>query len=1404
MNNFNSELLEVVSFKPYPFKAPSAWLGHLPFAAWITRTFKPTTLVELGSHVGHSYFSFCQAVKESKLNCKCYAVDTWQGDEHAGNYGEDVYSQVQAHNQVNYASFSHLLRMTFDDALNHFPDGSVDLLHIDGLHTYEAVKHDFDTWLPKLAPGAVVLFHDTNVRDRGFGVWQLWEELQASYPNNMEFLHSYGLGILQFDGATDTRKLHWLDSNSNERRQLKEYFSELGARQLERFELAQTTTHVLNLTQTMTEVSTWAQSLQTGINERDRQIVNLTRSKDECDAVLAALSKNLQERDAQFAALSKNLQERDAELVVLQCDIVATRESTSWQITAPLRFISRQIRRIPVVLSLLSPAIKMGGGVNATITKVYQLYRQEGITGIKRGFRHVAASRFQIAAAIEAPPLNNNTRSKKSNATNIIDYKENFKKIATAELDDFFNSKTRLTFTKESAPKISIIIILWNSVHLTYRCLKTLLDEQKLNNCPSFEVIIFNNASSDSTSKLLELTDNLKIINNDQNIGFLLGCNEAAKIACGDSILLLNSDAFVRKGALNAAYSALYSDTNIGVVGGRIVLPSGVLQEAGSIIWDDGSTVGYCKGESEYYPAAMYKRQVDYCSGAFLMTLRSVWQDLQGFDENFAPAYYEEVDFCLRVRQRGLIILYEPWAIIDHYEFGSENKLGDSRDLMLKNRSKFVRKHNQWLKTKSYKNIDYNLLKASNTATTKCGRLLVFDDQIPFESLGAGLPRMRALLNTAASNGWQVVFFPLHTADINWEQARHEFNPEIEFVTNVSRNNIEQFLKARHGLIDVLLVSRPNNMRILNECFDRNPEILANIKLIYDAEAVFSIRDMLLSKLNGEIKPLDFYAKATEEEVSIGRHANTITCVSKIEALEFSNRLPVTVSVLSHSINVADNVASFDNRYGFLFVGRLLEIDSPNRKGLSWFINCVWPHIRLALPGITLQVVGHISPIHHDISSDGVVVLGAIDDLSEVYQQARVFIAPIQFAAGIPIKIIEAAAAGLPVIGTTLMTKQLGWISGSEIQDSNDAVAMALKAINLHNNSDAWIAQSLAAKVRVASEFSTQMFSENLCEILNNPKSQIKYQSIDLDLDKHKLDRVNKVWGSIKHENLAQQYAAFPLSHPYIKSAMNYAATGDRLIHSLDALKSILPRLGVNVPVGKAASVCCGSGAIERHLHMAGVVKNCFGYDLSSDAIAQAGRLAIENNLSGLEYTQRDLDLEGFDQNEFDFVIAHQAIHHIDKLESVMNNIHASLRVGGIFYLDEYVGPNRFQWSDVQLEEMTKWVKSLPEKYRITIDGAKKEYVGRATIQEMIDFDPSEAVRSQDIEQVLMERFEILESKKLGGTLTMMALAGIAQNFDVDNAEDCAHLDRLLERESVLISNGVLTSDFKILVARKV
>lgn len=183
------------SFATPVFRPISAWVDHAPFAFWLIRAARPRTLVELGTHAGYSYFAFCQAIKDMGLGTRCFAIDTWEGDEHAGFYSEEFFNTVSDHNAAHYAGFSRLVRATFDEALAHFSDGSVDLLHIDGRHFYDDVKHDFESWRPKLSDGAVVLFHDTNVRERDFGVFRLWESLKDTAPS-FEFFHGHGLGVL--------------------------------------------------------------------------------------------------------------------------------------------------------------------------------------------------------------------------------------------------------------------------------------------------------------------------------------------------------------------------------------------------------------------------------------------------------------------------------------------------------------------------------------------------------------------------------------------------------------------------------------------------------------------------------------------------------------------------------------------------------------------------------------------------------------------------------------------------------------------------------------------------------------------------------------------------------------------------------------------------------------------------------------------------------------------------------------------------------------------------------------------------------------------------------------------------------------------------------------------------------
>jgi hypothetical protein len=177
----------------------SAWIGHIPFAFWLVENLRPKLFVELGVHTGISYLAVCQAVDRLGLGTRCHGVDTWTGDMHAGKYGEDIFTTlVQKHDR--YQRFSSLMRMTFDDAVAHFADGTVDLLHIDGCHTYEQVRHDFEGWRPKLSNNSVVMLHDVNVRERDFGVWRLWEEIRHDY-SAFVFPHSFGLGVLATGSA---------------------------------------------------------------------------------------------------------------------------------------------------------------------------------------------------------------------------------------------------------------------------------------------------------------------------------------------------------------------------------------------------------------------------------------------------------------------------------------------------------------------------------------------------------------------------------------------------------------------------------------------------------------------------------------------------------------------------------------------------------------------------------------------------------------------------------------------------------------------------------------------------------------------------------------------------------------------------------------------------------------------------------------------------------------------------------------------------------------------------------------------------------------------------------------------------------------------------------------------------
>jgi len=324
------------ALSPASFWAPeyicqSAWLEHAPFAFWLCDALRPRRFVELGTHHGYSYFAFCQAIQHLGTGTAAYAVDAWMGDEHAGFYSDEVFQTVAAHNRERYAGFSGLIRATFEAALPYFEDGSIDLLHIDGRHFYEDVKSDYESWLPKLSEDAVVLFHDTNVRERDFGVWRFFEELAAAHPS-FRFLHGNGLGVIAPGRSPPAALTPLLHASRSAAGQIRAAYARLGGALAVRRALAARDDAVSIMlakgadtsdvsAETLAQISDWdpqVQEIRAALENRSAQIRELRAALAEQEARLGAAGDHIRELEAAQATVAqaheRERAERDAQL----------------------------------------------------------------------------------------------------------------------------------------------------------------------------------------------------------------------------------------------------------------------------------------------------------------------------------------------------------------------------------------------------------------------------------------------------------------------------------------------------------------------------------------------------------------------------------------------------------------------------------------------------------------------------------------------------------------------------------------------------------------------------------------------------------------------------------------------------------------------------------------------------------------------------------------------------------------------------------------------------------------------------------------------------------------------------------------------------------------------------------
>ncbi|MBI3400181.1 MAG: glycosyltransferase [Acidobacteria bacterium] len=644
---------------------------------------------------------------------------------------------------------------------------------------------------------------------------------------------------------------------------------------------------------------------------------------------------------------------------------------------------------------------------------------------------------------------------------------------ARRALARFLGRDARLTFPTQAAPVVSVILVIWNRADLTLQCLKALAPQHDV----AFEVVIVDNASTDETTAMLSRVDGVNVIRHASNIGFTLAANIGAQTARGEFLFFLNNDAEITPGSLARLVETARRRPDAGAVGGKLVFPDGRLQEAGAIIWADGSCEAYGRGGDPTSPEFNFERDVDFCSAALLLTPRALFEQFGGFDERYQPAYYEDADYCVRLWTRGRAVVYQPSAVAVHHEFGSAVSTDASIELQRARRPLFVSKHGQWLASQSAR--DAGTI-AARSHPHGLPSVVIIDDAVPEPGLGAGFPRAAALVRALVALGHHVTLYT--TASGAAASAARRAFPTIEIVAG-GPAGLHAFLDARRG-DRCVIVSRPHNMQYLKAAVGSDLSALG-VPCVYDAEAVFALRVIGRRQLIGQ--PLaEAEARAQiDDECRLARGCAAVLVVSEAERALFESSGVTHAFRIAHAVRIAPTPRPWRDRTSILFVGAFTA-ESPNEDAVRFFCGDVLPAVRAEGCDAPFVVAGARIPESLRSSADPVVTWRqGVEDLTPLYDDARVFVAPTRYAAGIPLKIVEAAARGVPVVCSMLVAGQLGWRSDEELIAADDPPAIARAIAGLFSDAGRWQRQREAALKRVAREYSVEAFRDEVARALH-------------------------------------------------------------------------------------------------------------------------------------------------------------------------------------------------------------------------------------------------------------------------------------------------------------------------------